>query len=112
LDVGNQWRGSISHSAIAMKERFMSDSMVYGKEPLGPRVIAVSAVGNHQLHLVFDDGEQRLFDARSILALPAYKPLIDARFFALAKVEYGTVVWPGDVDCCPDTLYRESRPIR
>jgi hypothetical protein len=29
----------------------------------------------------------------------------------MAKVEYGTVVWPHEQDICPDTLYLESKEI-
>ena len=28
--------------------------------------------------------------------------------FALVKVEYGTVVWPGAIDIAPETLYDDS----
>jgi hypothetical protein len=31
--------------------------------------------------------------------------------FAKASVAYGTVVWPGDIDIAPETLYDRSRPI-
>ncbi len=27
-----------------------------------------------------------------------------------AKVEYGTVVWPGNIDIAPETLYDRSIP--
>ena len=30
--------------------------------------------------------------------------------FSAARVEYGSVCWPGDLDCCPDRLYRDSVP--
>jgi hypothetical protein len=28
----------------------------------------------------------------------------------LAKVGYGTVIWPGNIDIAPETLYDQSRP--
>ena len=31
--------------------------------------------------------------------------------FNSARVEFGTVIWPGDVDISPETLYLRSVPI-
>jgi hypothetical protein len=30
--------------------------------------------------------------------------------FTMARVDYGTVVWPGNIDIAPETLYDRSRP--
>ena len=50
-----------------------------------------------------------MFDASELMKLPVYKSA--AEHFSLARVEYGTVVWPGDVDISPETLYLKSVPI-
>ncbi|MCL2512942.1 MAG: DUF2442 domain-containing protein [Oscillospiraceae bacterium] len=42
--------------------------------------------------------------------MPAFRPLRNKEFFTAVKAEYGTVVWPNDIDYCPDTLYEESTP--
>ncbi len=62
-----------------------------------------------RLLLTFRSGEQRVFDAASLLILPAYRRVRD--IFSSAQVEFGTVVWPGDIDISPDTLYLKSVPI-
>ncbi len=31
--------------------------------------------------------------------------------FTKASVEYGTVVWPGNIDIAPETLYDRSLPV-
>jgi uncharacterized protein YfaS (alpha-2-macroglobulin family) len=38
------------------------------------------------------------------------KDLEDINYFKLVKVdpEFGTLVWPNDVDFCPDVLYCEA----
>jgi len=35
--------------------------------------------------------------------------LKDSPLFLLARVDYGTVVWPGNIDISPETLY--DRPV-
>ena len=32
-------------------------------------------------------------------------------FSRRVKVDYGTVVWPGDIDVAPETLYDDSAPL-
>jgi hypothetical protein len=64
----------------------------------------------HRLDLVFSNGERRVFDASPLLEWPAYQALKIDALFSAARVAYGSVCWPGDLDCCPDRLYRDSVP--
>ncbi len=84
--------------------------IIRGAEALGPRVRAVSALSGHRLDLVFTNGEHRVYDASALLEWPAYRALKDDAIFSEARAEYGSVSWPGDIDCCPDRLYRDSVP--
>ena len=77
---------------------------------LGPRVLAVTPMDDYKLFLTFTNGERRIFDAGPLLKLTAFKPLANKNFFQLVKVAYGTLLWPRDIDYCPDTLYNESVP--
>ena len=79
--------------------------------PLGPRVTAVVPNDNFELLLTFSNGEQRVFDARPLLEMKVYSPLKNLAFFKTVKPAYGTIVWPQDIDCCPDTLYLQSIPL-
>lgn len=83
---------------------------IRGAEALGPRVCSVGVMPGHRLDLVFSNGERRVFDASPLLEWPAYKALKSDALFSAARVEYGSVCWPGDLDCCPDRLYRDSVP--
>lgn len=79
--------------------------------PLGPRIIDVVPNDNFELLLTFSNGEQRVFDARPLLEMKVYSPLKNLSFFKAVKPAYGTIVWPQDIDCCPDTLYMQSIPL-
>ncbi|MBQ6090673.1 MAG: DUF2442 domain-containing protein [Lachnospiraceae bacterium] len=83
---------------------------IQGAEALLPRVSSVEVRRDYFLMLSFRNGEKRLFDASELMKLPVYKQA--AEHFSLARVEYGTVVWPGDVDISPETLYLKSIPVR
>ncbi|MBQ3373492.1 MAG: DUF2442 domain-containing protein [Oscillospiraceae bacterium] len=74
-----------------------------------PRVKAVTPGEDYQLFLTFTNGEKKVFDVRPLLDIPVYKSLM--KNFYLAQAGYGTVIWPGDIDISPDTLYLKSSPV-
>nr|VFK24693.1 MAG: Protein of unknown function (DUF2442) [Candidatus Kentron sp. MB]VFK27028.1 MAG: Protein of unknown function (DUF2442) [Candidatus Kentron sp. MB]VFK74934.1 MAG: Protein of unknown function (DUF2442) [Candidatus Kentron sp. MB] len=71
-------------------------------------VTAVTAIEDFTLVLTFNTGEQRRFDMRPYLHYPVFRPLANPGFFSLARVDYGTVIWPGEIDIAPERLYAES----
>lgn len=75
------------------------------------RVTSVQTVPDFHLQLRFSNGECRCFDMTPYLHLPVYRRLDNPRFFALARVDYGTVVWPDEIDIAPETLYEHSLPL-
>ena len=75
-------------------------------------VTTVDVLPGYCLRLRFENGERRDFDMSPYLDKKPYQPLKDARRFALASVGYGTVVWPGEIDMAPETLYARSTPVR
>ena len=58
----------------------------------------------------FTGGEKRHFDMRPYLHFPVFRRLETPSYFALARVDYGTVTWPGEIDIAPETLYAKSIP--
>lgn len=86
------------------------DDIIYG-EPLGPRVLKVSPMDDYKLLLNFNNGENRIFDVKPLLSMGVFEILQKKDFFELVRAEYGTVVWPNDIDYCPDTLYEQSVPV-
>lgn len=83
--------------------------MLHGKEKMLPRVSSVEARNDYSLIITFKNGERKLYDAKHLLELPMYKNL--AKVFMSAKVDYGTVVWDGELDISPDTLYLHGTTI-
>ena len=75
-------------------------------------VVKVEAKPNHQLWLEFENGEWRTFDMNPFLEKGVFRQLQDSLLFSAARVDYGTVVWPGDIDMAPETLYDLSMPIQ
>lgn len=74
-------------------------------------VTAVEAHPDFLLDLEFENGERRRFDMSPYLHYPIFRRLENPGFFSLARAEHGTVVWPGDIDIAPETLYELSVPV-
>ena len=73
-------------------------------------VVHVRAREDFCLELKFDNGEQRVFDARPYLERGVFKRLKDPALFKQAYVAFDTVCWPGHLDIAPETLYDRSLP--
>jgi len=74
-------------------------------------VISVSTTPDFQIDLQYENGERRRFDMRPLLQVKPWDRIAAPALFLRASVEYGTVVWPGDIDIAPETLYEDSVPI-
>ena len=74
-------------------------------------VNSVVAVPDFGLVLTFNSGERRRFDMRPYLHYPVFHRLENPGYFSLARVDYGTVIWHGDIDIAPETLCGRSIPL-
>lgn len=74
-------------------------------------VVAVEARPDHTLILEFENGERRLFDMAPFLTRKPFQVLAAGPVFLRACVAFGTVVWPGNLDIDPETLYDRSQPM-
>ena len=75
-------------------------------------VVSVNPKADFMLELIFANGEQRSFDMKPLLAIKPWIRVATPQVFNLARVDYGTVVWPGEIDIAPETLYDLSTPLR
>jgi hypothetical protein len=71
-------------------------------------VVSVKPRKDFSLELEFENGERRLFDMRPFLTQKPWVRISNLQLFNLAKVENGTIVWPGEIDIAPETLYDDS----
>ncbi|OGA48452.1 MAG: hypothetical protein A3G24_20465 [Betaproteobacteria bacterium RIFCSPLOWO2_12_FULL_62_13] len=74
-------------------------------------VVRVEAKPDYKLLLEFENGEMRIFDMAPYMDKKPFAQLKGSPLFGKATVDYGTVVWPGNIDIAPETLYDLSRPL-
>ena len=74
-------------------------------------VVQVKAMPGYLLELKFENGEHRIFDMSPIIDKKPFGRLKEFNTFFAAHIAYGTVVWPGNIDIAPETLYDRSIPI-
>jgi len=71
-------------------------------------VISVKTRDDYTMELVFENGEKRIFDMKPFFEKKPFTKLLNSPLFFKAAVHYGTVVWPGNIDIAPETLWVRS----
>ncbi|MBN1900787.1 DUF2442 domain-containing protein [Candidatus Sumerlaeota bacterium] len=74
-------------------------------------VVNVEPQKNNTLLLTFENQEKRLFDMTPYLDKKPFIKLKVLELFMKATVGYGTVIWPGNIDIAPETLWEYSKKI-
>jgi hypothetical protein len=78
---------------------------------MNPYVKSVKALDNYRLALVFENGEERIFDVKPYLQRGVFVRLENLARFRAVRVVAGSLEWPGELDLSYDTLYLESLPV-
>lgn len=77
-----------------------------------PRITHVRYIRDYWLELTFSNGIRAKLDFKDRIVGRGgvFAPLEDLDFFRRVRVdrEIGTLVWPNEVDFCPDVLYSEA----
>lgn len=76
-----------------------------------PKITHVEAQQGHNLRLVFENGEARLFDVTPYLDKGVFRELRDEAYFQRVRPIWGGVEWPHEQDLSADTLYCSGIPI-
>jgi len=87
---------------------------LHGEPAMSPPnyfITAATVVSHGVLHLTFADGTSGEVDVLERMHGPVFERARTSDGFAEVSLdsEIGTVVWPGDVDLAPDTLYERVR---
>jgi hypothetical protein len=78
---------------------------------MNPYVKQVHPLDDYRLLLVFENGEQRIFDVKPYLQRGVFTRLQNLAAFRSVRVVAGSVEWLGELDLSYDTLYLESQPV-
>jgi len=74
-------------------------------------VTRVAVQPHFTLLLEFENGERRCFNMLAYIDQKPWARLKSSNAFQAAFVENRTVVWPGNIDIDPETLYERSDPV-
>jgi uncharacterized protein DUF2442 len=72
---------------------------------MNPHVKSVRALGDYELEVSFDNGEQKRFDVKPYLSRGVFVRLRERALFQAVRAVAGSIEWPGGLDLSYDTLY-------
>lgn len=72
-------------------------------------VVAVEPIAPLALAIRFSDGTEGTVRFEPSHLSGVFESLKNPEVFRQAKIDFGTVTWPGKIDLAPDTMYREIR---
>jgi len=64
-------------------------------------VIKVMPIENYQLNLIFENGENKIFDVKPYLNLGIFKELKNLEMFNTVRVSFDTIEWQNQADIDP-----------
>jgi hypothetical protein len=71
----------------------------------------VRSLDDYKLELMFDNGEERIFDLTPYLGVGKIAELKDKDLFRQVRISFDTIEWPNGVDLDPEFLYKNSKAV-
>ena len=78
------------------------------------RIIKATPLPDHVLLLFFESGHVKLLDMKAYIEKGGVWAEIESwQVFSQVKVQedLGGLMWPGEIDFCPDTAFKVSQPV-
>ena len=73
------------------------------------KTVSARHLDGMNISVTFDNGTCGVFDFTPYVDYPCYHKLRDPEFFALVRAEHGTLMWPGEIDISPETVWEQAR---
>ncbi|HRZ79069.1 MAG TPA: DUF2442 domain-containing protein [bacterium] len=67
---------------------------------------------DYKMLILFDNGEEKIFDMNPYLSLGLFSELKDVQLFKTAKVVFDSIEWANGADISPIILYEEGIPVK
>lgn len=71
------------------------------------KIISAKPQSNYRIEVTFKNGTHGIFDMTPYLHEGVFQKLRNPVFFNAVRVDYGTLVWPEEIDIAPDTVEAE-----
>lgn len=84
-----------------------------GGMPIMNRIIKATPLPDHTLLLFFESGHIKLLDMKPYIDKGGvWSEIVDWQVFSQVKVQedLGGLVWPDEIDFCPETAFKVSKP--
>lgn len=78
---------------------------------MNPRVKNAVPDKDYTVKIVFDNGEEKLFDVKPYLEKGIFQELKNMQIFKTVRPVMGSIQWKDGQDFCPDTLYLQSKGL-
>uniref|UniRef100_UPI004056C571 DUF2442 domain-containing protein n=1 Tax=Candidatus Electronema sp. TaxID=2698783 RepID=UPI004056C571 len=78
---------------------------------MNPRVKNAVPDNDYTVKIVFDNGEEKLFDVKPYLEKGIFQELKNMQIFKTVRPVMGSIQWKNGQDFCPDTLYLQSKGL-
>ncbi len=77
-----------------------------------PNIRKAKVLKDYLINIVFDNGEEKIFDIQPYLQYPIFQPLKEKEQLYSFSIVDETIEWECGADLSPDTFYIESKSVK